>query len=565
MKLPSLRIVRAILFAAMLSLSVAAQMGFAQTPSPPAPSAQTSPAGVLKSTTRLVQLSAIVEDSHGRPVLNLKKDDFTLTDNDAEQDVAIFSPAVAVQEHARDANSVPNVFDNRDSQEGKSGSVSVILIDALNTTFADQVRVKAQVLKLLRKRDPKEYLAIYLLREKLFVLQDFTQDSQALLAAVNRVKPNALGPLDASLVASSNLELLASGDANMRSLTQRDRADAQFDYAALDRRVQQTIGAFSAIAYQLAYISSRKSLIWISSSFPIMFGSGGTTLAPGNIAGGENYSTELESAARALNRVNMSVYPVDAAGVQMGSGGSHGAAPAASLNSSFFAIAGGRDTMNTIARQTGGRAFYGTNDLAGAMQKAVDETELAYLLGFYPNHNQWDGSYHRLKLRTKIPGLRIRYRDGYFATSDLPDEHGEMQTDLARATKNPVDSTSLRLRVTAKPLESAAARTFRLYLRLDARELLLQQSANEARDGGLDLLFYQMGSGEAPLVAQRQHVDFHLAPQEYAELISKGILLGSRQEIAPEARTLRIFARDSSGAMGSVTIPIAAVSPNATH
>jgi hypothetical protein len=60
-------------------------------------------------------------------------------------------------------------------------------------------------------------------------------------------------------------------------------------------------------------------------------------------------------------------------------------------------------------------------------------------------------------------------------------------------------------------------------------------------------------------------VDFHLAPQEYAELISKGILLGSRQEIAPEARTLRIFARDSSGAMGSVTIPIAAVSPNATH
>jgi hypothetical protein len=191
--------------------------------------------------------------------------------------------------------------------------------------------------------------------------------------------------------------------------------------------------------------------------------------------------------------------------------------------------------MNTIAQQTGGRAFYGTNDLAGAMQRAVDETELAYLLGFYPNHNQWDGSYHRLKLRTKRRGLRIRYRDGYFATSDLPDEHGEMQTELVRATKNPVDSTSLRLRVTAKTLEPPTSRSLRLVLQLDLQELLLEKRAGETREGGLDLLFYQMGAGDAPLVAQKQHVDLHLAPQEYAELAKKGILLGSRQDCSGRA------------------------------
>jgi VWFA-related protein len=513
---------------------------------------------VLKSTTRLVQLNVIVEDQHGRPVLNLKKEDFTLTDEGTEQEVAIFSPAVLVQEHARDTAKASNVYDNRDPEEGKSGSVSVILIDALNTTFEDQVRVKAQVLKLLRQHNPKEYLAIYLLREKLYVLQDFTQDAKALLAAVDRVKPNALGPLDASIVASAEMGLEGFGDREFRALGAHHREEAQVAFAALDQRVKLTIGAFTGIAYHMAYISGRKSLIWISSSFPILFGYGGTTLTPNSMVDPQNYSAELETAARALNRVNMSVYPVDAGGVQMG-GGAGGAAPDASLSSAFFGRAGGRDTMNMIARQTGGRAFYGTNDLTEAMSKAIGETELSYLVGFYPNHNRWDGSYHRLKLRSKSSGLRVRYRDGYFATTELPDEHGEMKTDLARATKNPVDSTSLRLRVTAKKLDAVTGGALRFYVHLDVQELFLEKGANETRDGGVDLLFYQMSEGETPVAARRQHMDLHLGAQEYAELVKKGILLGSRQQIAADARTLRIFARDSSGAMGSVTIPLAAV------
>src|SRR5271165_6534942 len=226
MDLLKLRSVLQIACAASLSLLVQVYSGLSQEPpAPPAPQppqTQSAPASsqataVLRSTTRLVQLNVIVEDRKGQPALNLKREDFELLDDGKPQELAIFSPAVALPVHVHAAPPPPNVFDNRAAvQNAKSGSVSVILIDALNTTFEDQVFVKSQVLKLLRKREPKEFLAIYLLKDRLYVLQDFTQDSKALLEAVHRLQPNSLAPLDASTPRNSDLAQRAGGNPSLR-------------------------------------------------------------------------------------------------------------------------------------------------------------------------------------------------------------------------------------------------------------------------------------------------------------------------------------------------------------
>lgn len=471
-------------FLAFLLFGVLAEMAAAQTPTnSPAPSPAPATGAALKTTTRLVQLNVIVENGRGQPVVNLRKEDFSLTDEGTAQEIAIFSPAVSLLQHPVAPSGPAHVFDNREIESGKSGAVSVILFDALNTPFEDQVYAKEQMLKLLSRRQPKEYLAVYYLRDELYVLQDFTTDSQALIRAMDRLKPNALAPLDASTPRLAD-PMGRSGDAGFSQLDQQrtDRANPEMFSEAIKERILRTTGAFTAIAEHLAYISGRKSLIWVSGSFPIIAGYGGTALVPASLDAG-SFSTELDRAARALNRVNMSVYPVDTAGVVPASAG-------------FFGRMGARDSMNELARETGGHAFYGTNDIAGSVDKAIEETESAYLLGFYPNHNLWDGSFRHIQLRLKAKGLHLRYREGYYAAADAPDQKGEMEMDLTRAAKNPVDSTSLHLRVTFKVLEAPPSRTLRLYLRVDPKELFLTEGNDGVRSGGLDLLFFQLGGGE---------------------------------------------------------------------
>jgi hypothetical protein len=241
----------------------------------------------------------------------------------------------------------------------------------------------------------------------------------------------------------------------------------------------------------------------------------------------------------------MSIYPVDAVGISIS--GSHGA---------FFGRHAKWDAMNLLADRTGGRAFYGNNDVAGSVRRAIEDTELTYLLGFYPSHNQWDGSFHRLKLRLNVPGLHLRYREGYFAYADSSDGLGEMQTNLAQAARMRVDSTSLNLRVTLPAKGPSSSHLLRTFVRVEPSELLFHES-DGAHLAALDLLVCQLGSADEFLSADHKHVDLHLKPSEYDFYMKSGLVLGNPIQVSPVARTLRIFVRDSSGALGSVTIPLA--------
>jgi VWFA-related protein len=498
---------------------------------------------VLKSTTHLVQLNVIVEDHKGQPVFRLKKEDFSLVDEDSKQEIAIFSPASPSNAPALP----PNVFTNREAPDGSSSAVSVILLDSLNTSFEDQVFAKSQVLKLLRNRQPNEYIALYFLDDQLYILQDFTRDAQALLQAMDRLKPRSSRAFDAST--SRGSALTPAGDTNLSASSPASNRDQSASTRttmddALDTRVGDTTNAFLSIANHVAFISGRKSLVWVSGTFPLMAGYGGFGLPPPS-ADPHSNASEIERAARALNRVNMSIYPVDAVGISIS--GSRGA---------FFGRHAKWDAMNLLADGTGGRAFYGNNDVAGSVRRAIEDTELAYLLGFYPSHNQWDGSFHRLKLRLNVPGLQLRYREGYFAYADSSDDLGEMQTNLAQAASMRVDSTSLNLRVTLPPKGPSSSRLLRTFVRVEPSELLFRES-DGAHLAALDLLVCQRGSADEFLSADHKHVDLHLKPSEYDFYMKSGLVLGNPIQVSPAARTLRIFVRDSSGALGSVTIPLA--------
>ena len=93
------------------------------------------------------------------------------------------------------------------------------------------------------------------------------------------------------------------------------------------------------------------------------------------------------------------------------------------------------ETFDIVAQRTGGKAFHNTNDITGAIKKAVEDAKVTYTIGYYPEDAKWDGQFHQLKLQCKRSGVNIRYRPGYFATSAPPQQTTRRYTTVQQAIR----------------------------------------------------------------------------------------------------------------------------------
>jgi hypothetical protein len=74
--------------------------------------------------------------------------------------------------------------------------------------------------------------------------------------------------------------------------------------------------------------------------------------------------------------------------------------------------------MSEIAAQTGGRAFYNTNDLKAAMLQGVEHGANYYTLAYSPRNQKWNGAFRRITVKIDRPRVRLDYREGYYGTKD---------------------------------------------------------------------------------------------------------------------------------------------------
>lgn len=530
---------------AWLCLASLVASSFAATalPSPP----QVEP--TLRVTTRLVELSVIVEDRAGNPVTGLGRQDFVLLDAGREQPISIFAEESAARPSAPSSPLPANTFSNRLEQtEAAPTSATVILLDGLNTRFADQPYARQQIVNFLEQLRPQDCVALYALGQGLRVVHDFTREPRPLLAALaregHRLSPGLLES-EAAEPGTGWGEFDAwMGEVN-RNVAKKYRAD----------RALRTIRSLLAIANHLERLPGRKNLIWVAGSFPAWFNR--PALVTGEKLKSEpgNFSVEIERAARALNNANVAIYPVDARGL---------VAPeefSPERASVSRELAGARpgdvSSMLELAERTGGRAFYNRNDIGNAIRRAVDDVQSAYLLGYYPSHGKWNGQFRALQVRVKRPGLQVRHRRGYFALPDEPAGAAHRRAVLDAAMWSPLDASRLGLTVRAVP----AGNTLELELAIDPRDLALRQQDGKWV-GTLDLMLVQLSADAQNLKGISYTVKLQLNPETYRVARERqAVVLTERLGIVSGAALLRVLARDaSSGALGSVSIPLARLS-----
>jgi VWFA-related protein len=527
-----------------------------QTQSETSPYPTSPDSTVIRSSTRLVQISVVVQDNKGAPITGLTKDNFAVFDEGKQQEIAFFSagsnaPAPA----AVPPRLPPNVFTNCFDLKGElPGAVTVILFDALNTSVEDQMYVRKQILLFLKTLKPEDHVALYALTSKLLILHEFTDDTSALVKAVNEYKTKDLAIFDQSNPDSMNFANMTDNPQGWSQLGQS--GSAEMSAQALADRISITTDALSAIADHVASIPGRKNLVWVSGGFPPVIE---------NEIGQPNVLTvgsdPVLAAAEALNRADLVLYPVDARGVEIGPGMSPQVrgTPMSQIPSqspAFFNRQNNRDSFRIFADRTGGKAFYGNNDIREALRSAFDDGRYAYTIGFYPDHAKWDGKFREVKLQLKSTVGQLRYRKGYFATPDQSADAQSAQALMQNAAASPIDATNLRMIVSGKRTDPPSSRKLELQVAIDPKQLLLR-GAEKARTGAVDLLFLQRDATGATIAAEQQHIGLNIPLQQYEYLAKTGMILERHVTVKTQSTEIRVVVHDAgSGTVGSITIPM---------
>ena len=430
-----------------------------------------APTQTLRTGVQLVVEDVVVTDKNGTPVHGLQQSDFTVIENKAEQHIKGF------EEHAGDAIKSPDAlppgtFSNVPATTSRV--VNVLLLDGLNTPPQSQPYLHDQLVKFLAAERPGTQTAIFTLNYRLSLLQDFTTDPSILKRAV-KLQGVQFSPLlnrelndqpahKESEALTDLIELSGGSNPTIEGI-QRTLLDMQARQVSQQTQVRAriTMEALNQLARYLAGVPGRKNLLWFSGSFPVFIQRDiQTTGDP--FAGQADLHDELKRTVDLLAKNQVSVYPIDARGLEAAPSQSadqntpsptnprtrltYGTTSATPRDDQFYADqANEHSTMRNLAEGTGGEAFYNTNDLLRATQRATADGGNYYTLLYTPPEDAKPGEFRPVQVKVKKSGLNLAYRRGYY-TAALSETAAERQSALREtASSDSPDASEIPLRL----------------------------------------------------------------------------------------------------------------------
>ena len=396
----------------------------------PAPSAQ-GQAPVFKTNARAVEVDVVVTRENGEPVTALDKDDFKVMEDGKPQTIDFF------EEHTARTlppgatpplpQMPPNVYANVPPVP-LNDAVNVLLLDSLNTDVQDQSFVHKQIMDFLKTIEPGTQTAIFMLGSELRFVQGFTADAGLLAAALNEKNNQPQKELlqrtdiDAQNDAfiTSAMSRAVGGRANP-AISAVAQGNADYSRMKYTDRAAMTLEALQYLSRYLGSVPGRKNLIWFSSYFPI-------SVFPNlserqGIENREIGLSKVKETADMLTISKVAVYPIGAQGVVLSNimnadeaGPGRGGAGMGAYTAEASERSRNISDMEQIASDTGGKAYFNTNDLKAAVKKAFDDGSHYYTIVYAPTNIKMDGSYRHIDVQVTAKGkYKTAYRRGYNA------------------------------------------------------------------------------------------------------------------------------------------------------
>ncbi len=553
---------------------------------------------VLRATSRIVYVDVVVRDGRGKIVQGLGRDDFRITEDKQPQRISFFEShggkSVAL---APAQPGAPGELSNV-ATSARDTTLNLVLLDLLNTgSLQEQAYTRKRMVEFLRKLPAGQQVALFVLTNKLRMVQGFSTDSAALAEAAQGInleqlsRQRTVGQQVTDLDSSAYEDIGAShgfvtgGDLQL--------ALGAEDLQNMKARLDGTSLAFREIARAVSGYPGRKNLFWLAGEFPstdyFRLGSvGGPLLAqlpsglgagtineligggPGSRANvaGLGIDAFEEKADKAVADSQIAVYPISLTGVQTDSVGANasgvgtaGAAGSASNTAALFfnERQTNRSVMDHIADSTGGEAFYGNNDPAAMLQRGFEDSGNFYELAYQPTDHNWNGQFRNIKVGLKGSGYRLSYRKGYYALPEQPATNTLVSFASAMRLETP-PSTQLVLRATPP---TAAAGTMHLPVKVDPLGVGFTTLGNGDRRAKLQVMLVAYPIGGAGAIAQSNSMlNLGLTEADYRSMATTGVPFQQSLALKPGRYALRLGIVDlGSGRIGTLTVPFTMPEP----
>jgi VWFA-related protein len=457
----------------------------AQQPQSSAAARQQDDDEVVRITTNLVQVDAVVTDDKGRPVTDLRPEDFEILEDARPQTITNFSfisSALASGEQVAAATPAP--AKNAPVRPARLRLTDphrtiVLVVDDLGMSF-ESINFTRQALKkfLDEQMRPDDVVAIVRTSGGVGALQQLTSDKRQLSAAIERVRWNSLGRTGLSAVQSLNGQNVGPGSP-----------------------VLDTLKSLNFILAGLKGLPGRKSLLLFSDTFVVFPDLKGNEL--------EEFEKTFKAAnADLANQASVVIYTIDPRGLPIFGINADSAGKEALLSDTkapssqelymrrSLRFQQTQIGLSYVARQTGGFLVSGTNDITNAVRRIMGDLNGYYLIGYRPSENTFkDASgrnrFRRITVNVKRPGLNVRSRRGFFGLSE-DERRGVPRTrseQLLAAISSPFQTGGVNLRLTTLFGSDLASGSYvRTLLHVDANALTFKPDAEGWQTAVMEVL-----------------------------------------------------------------------------
>jgi VWFA-related protein len=529
------------------------------------PATKPAPGGkaTIRSTVSLVEIDVQVTNRDGKPVKGLKQEQFSVTEDGKPQKIASFEYNDIEQvETAGKGDEAPITvpLGTVSSPEEIKAVVRdhrmiVLFFDLTSLQAEDLLRSTRAAQKYLQEQmTAADLVAVVAFGNTLKVVANFTNDRELLKQAVDAVVPGH----EAALSQLADAATAADGETAVTEDTGAafTADDTEFNIFNTDRK----LAAVEALCEVLEGIPGKKSIIQFTS---------------GITQTGEDNRSELIAATNSANRSNVSIYSVDSRGLLTATPGGDASTGASGGNAMFTGATvisqsqsrqDSRDTLATLAGDTGGRAFFDAGDFGKVFQSVQNDTSGYYLVGYYSTNGANDGAWRRVHVKIdQLPaGVRVRAREGYYAPKNFgvfTTEDRERQLEDAFHS----DTPEVELPVAVETAE----------FRLNANQMFVPISAKLApsalqwaqkrgsRETAFDFAAEVRDAKSNRVVgALRDTITVKIGAEHFQDLQQRSLVYQGGMILAPGEYKLKFLARENeSGRIGTFEQNISLAQP----
>ena len=548
---------------------------------------------VVRITTNLVQVDAVVTDRAGHQISDLTPEDFEVYEDGRKQQITNFSyiklqPAPETPAPARKDKNAPPAppappVQLRPEQVRRS---IALVVDDLGLSFESTHFVRNALRRFVDEQmQPNDLVAIIRTGAGVGALQQFTTDKQLLYAAIDRVKWNAYGRggIRAFGAIGDDAYYTAPHSTNRGDYTSTDEVplhNGQLDAGArenADRAKSNdfkdqvftvgTLGALNYVVRGLNALPGRKSVVLMTDSLNLF-----------DANGSGNYRTlqALQHLVDLANRASVVFYTLDPRGLPSliggaddalvgkteGNGGGEVAATGLSggrimqdLQARSMELFSSQEGMNYLAAQTGGFLVRNNNDIAQGIHRVLDDQKGYYLIGYRPDESTFDPAtgrrnFHRLEVHVKRGGLSVRTRSGFYgvATEQAQPAHRTREQQLVAAITSPFASGALDLHLTSIFLNDTTYGSFvRSLIHVTGDSLKFTDEPDGTHKATVDVAAMTFDDGGL-IVDQRFRTEtVRVRDEQYRAALRDGLTFGINLPVKqPGAFQLRVAVRDAA-------------------